>query len=298
MSVRPFPSAYLVPAMACWGLGTVLTKYALGGFTPLTLLPIQLLASVSFLAMALVVRRERPAFGRVNRRAAALGILNPGIAYALGLIGLSRIDASMSVVLWATEPLFIVALALLILKERITARSAALLTFAIVGVVMIVGAPKEAAPVVGVVLTLAAVAACALYSVLLRHMHLTDGTVGVVFLQQAVALAFALIVFAIATTVQQPTQPTPTPLEITAAFTAGVLYYGAAFWLYVGGLRLTTATRAGMYLTLIPVFGLAFSYLLLDERLDAMQITGALLVLGAIGALSQLDADTTHVGRS
>jgi probable blue pigment (indigoidine) exporter len=297
MSVRPFPSAYLVPAMACWGLGTVLTKYALDGFTPLTLLPIQLLASVAFLVMALVIRRERPSLGSENRRAAALGILNPGIAYALGLIGLSRIDASMSVVLWATEPLFIVALAFLILKERITARSAVLLTLAIVGVLLIVGAPKGTAPIVGVVLTLAAVVACALYSVLLRHMHLTDGTVAIVFLQQAVALAFALIVFAIATAVQQPTQPTPTPLEIIAAFTAGVLYYGAAFWLYVSGLRLTTATRAGMYLTLIPVFGVAFSYLLLDERLDAMQITGALLVLGAIGALSQLDADTTHVGR-
>ena len=32
--------AYLVAAAASWGLGTVLTKYALGGFDPTLLLPL------------------------------------------------------------------------------------------------------------------------------------------------------------------------------------------------------------------------------------------------------------------
>lgn len=289
MPARPFPSAYLVPAMACWGLGTVLSKYALNGFTPLTLLPLQLVVSVAFLAVVLAIRQERPRLTPENWRAGALGILNPGLAYALGLVGLSRIDASVSVVLWATEPLLIVALAFLILKERIGLRTALLLAVAMTGVVLIVGTPTGSAPIVGVLLTLAAVSACALYSVLLRRLHLTDGTVPIVFLQQSAALAFALLVFAIAMAADGTEQLAPTVLELSAAIAAGILYYGAAFWLYVSGLRLTTATRAGMYLTLIPVFGLVFSAVLLDERLTTSQIAGTVLVLGTIATLTTLD---------
>lgn len=288
MPNRSLPAVYLVPAMACWGLGTVLTKYALSGFTPLTLLPIQLLTSVAFLGVVLALRLERPRPTQENRQAAALGILNPGIAYALGLLGLSQIDASVSVVLWATEPLLIVVLAFLILRERIRFRIGVLLALAMIGVLLIVGAPTGSGPVVGVVLTLAAVSACALYSVLLRSMQLTDGSVTIVFLQQVTALVFALLVLLVATTGQRPDPLTPTSLEIAAAVGAGVLYYGAAFALYVSGLRRTTATRAGMYLTLIPVFGVVFSRLLLDETLTAVQVVGAILVVVAIGGASGL----------
>ena len=126
------------------------------GFTPLTLLPLQIVVSVAFLTVVLALRRERPRLSPDNWRAGALGILNPGLAYALGLVRLSRIDASVSVVLWATEPLLIVALAFLILKERIGPRTAVLLAVAMTGVVLIVGTPTGSAPIVGVFLTLAA----------------------------------------------------------------------------------------------------------------------------------------------
>ena len=58
---------------------------------------------------ALVEGRGFPA---EHRRAHSwLGVLNPGVSYALGLAGLARITASASALLWATEPILILLIA-------------------------------------------------------------------------------------------------------------------------------------------------------------------------------------------
>ena len=109
----------LVLAATCWGVGTVISKAALDEVPPLTLLPIQL--AVSLVILAVLMRRQgisfrsdgSPLLGR-------LGLLNPGAAYALSLLGLATITASLSVLLWALEPLMILFLAGWFLRERIT----------------------------------------------------------------------------------------------------------------------------------------------------------------------------------
>jgi len=110
--------AYLVGAAMCWGLGTVLSKYALGGIDASLLLPFQLTCSVLLLGTFLLATRS--SLRGINRsmQIAALGVLNPGIAYALGLIALAHINASVSVMIWATEPVVIVLLAFALLRER------------------------------------------------------------------------------------------------------------------------------------------------------------------------------------
>ena len=76
----------LVAAAACWGLGTVVSKQIVDDVAPLTLLPVQLAASCAVLLAVTLVRRESVAWTPPVQRIAALGVLNPGIAYALGLI--------------------------------------------------------------------------------------------------------------------------------------------------------------------------------------------------------------------
>jgi drug/metabolite transporter (DMT)-like permease len=61
-----------------------------------------------------------------------LGLLNPGISYALSLVGLPYATASLSALLWAVEPLLIVGLAWLVLHERQTAGFLILSAFALV----------------------------------------------------------------------------------------------------------------------------------------------------------------------
>ena len=283
-------SAVLIGAAACWGLGTVLSKYALGGFDAAVLLPFQLTCSVLLLGAFLFITGSSIRGIQQAFRIGALGILNPGIAYALGLNALAQIDASVSVIVWATEPVLIVLLAFAFLHERLPLWSVLCLASAMAGVALIVGAPSEAGSLTGVGLTFTAVLACALYSILLRRMELTDGTLPVVFLQQASALAFALVMLFVAQGVGSWGPVDVTAAQILSAMAGGALYYGAAFLLYVAGLRRTSAARAGMFLTLIPVFGLVFSSLLLGETMGARQLLGSMVVIGSMAVLAVREA--------
>ena len=171
MMFKNLSRSFLVGAAASWGLGTVLTKKALDGFTPEALLPIQLVVSVGVLGAAFLISRSSLTEVRRKGQLAALGVLNPGVSYALGLAGLALIDASTSVVIWATEPVVITVLAVLVLREHISARLLACLAVAMVGVGFVVrpaigggGSP------LGIALLFGAVSACALYTVLVRKM--------------------------------------------------------------------------------------------------------------------------------
>ncbi len=283
MSAPPTRHVLLVvAATACWGCGTVLSKQVLDrGVPPLTLLAIELAASCLVLVLATGVLGLAPARSPALGRLAALGILNPGIAYALGLLGLLTITASMSVLLWATEPILILLLARLVLGERIGVLTATAVAIALVGVVLVVHRPGASGATTGIILSLAAVSACALYSVLTRRWLLDDSSLTVVLAQQLTALACAVVVtaFVIATAGVELGLPTDATTWALACL-SGTVYYGFAFWLFVSGLRGVPASTAGSLLPLIPVFGVAASHVV-GERLGGGQWVGAAIVVGA-----------------
>lgn len=279
--------AALIAAAACWGLGTVVSKQVVDDVAPLTLLPMQLAVSCVFLLAITVARREPFGWTPPMRRLAALGVLNPGLAYALGLVGLTTITASMYVLLWATEPVVILLLAALVLREHIPTALAASIAVAVLGVLLVVYQPGAAGNGAGITLTLVSVGFCAAYTVLTRRLLLDDSSLTVVLAQQAAALGFA-IVLATAVDVVGGTGWELTGLSATAwlgAGLSGVLYYGLGFWFFLTGLRLVPASYAGAFLPLIPVFGLAGGYLV-GERLELRQWVGAVVIVVATAAIA------------
>lgn len=279
--------AALIAAAACWGLGTVVSKQVVDDVAPLTLLPMQLAVSCVFLLAITVARREPFGWTPPMRRLAALGVLNPGLAYALGLVGLTTITASMYVLLWATEPVVILLLAALVLREHIPTALAASIAVAVLGVLLVVYQPGAAGNGAGITLTLVSVGFCAAYTVLTRRLLLDDSSLTVVLAQQAAALGFA-IVLATAVDVVGGTGWELTGLSAAAwlgAGLSGVLYYGLGFWFFLTGLRLVPASYAGAFLPLIPVFGLAGGYLV-GERLELRQWVGAVVIVVATAAIA------------
>jgi drug/metabolite transporter (DMT)-like permease len=61
-----------------------------------------------------------------------------------------------------------------------------------------------------------------------------------------------------------------------------VLYYAAAYWLYLGALRRVPASIAAGSFYLIPIVGVAAGSLVLGERLGPGQWLGAAIVLAAV----------------
>jgi probable blue pigment (indigoidine) exporter len=279
----------LILAATCWGLGTVISKAALDEVPPLTLLPIQLTASLVVLGVLMRSRgisfrtEGSPLLGR-------LGLLNPGIAYALSLLGLATITASLSVLLWALEPLMIIVLAAVFLRERMTPAFVALSLIAVIGMVVVVYDPDATSgQLVGVALTVAGIACCAVYSVIARRwIPDAEETSQVVLAQQAHALGLALVlVVAVGLAGGQVVPTLLTPLGLASAVGSGVLYYAGAYWFYLGALRNVPASFAAVSFYLIPIVGVAAGTVFLGERLDPRQWVGVIVVLSAVLAIAR-----------
>jgi drug/metabolite transporter (DMT)-like permease len=287
---RPRFSAWsLVAAAACWGTATAISKRAVEEIAPLTLLPIELAVSIIVLLLASTVTSDRT-LPTHNRAALGwLGVLNPGLAYALSLAGLARITASTSALLWATEPVLILLLAWMLLRQRPSVRTITCAAIALAGVLLVVAQPGIRLSVVGVLLTVAGVGACAVYTVLSSRYLGDSATLGVVLLQQGSAFGFAVALgLGAFITGHAGSLADVSATGWASALTAGALYYGVAFWFYLHALRRCTPAVAGLFINLVPVFGISSAALLLEERLTSRQWVGSALILVAVTAVARL----------
>lgn len=279
-------TSYLVAASACWGIATVITKHLLTSIPPIMLLNLQLLVSVGLL-WPLLIFKGRPLPAKEKWLSVGwLGLLNPGVSYTLSLIGLTTTTASMSTLLWASEPVLILLLAGWLLREKLTLRLILLSFIALSGVVLVSGLATgdwATGHLSGNLLILGGVLCCAFYTVLARRGGQDFDPLFAVAIQQSFALGWALMLL---------------PLEWQSglwmdlrelgglswlwAGISGVLYYGLAFWFYLQGLARVEASMAGVFINLIPIFGIAGAYLFLGERLSPAQWMGAGAILLAV----------------
>jgi len=105
----------------------------------------------------------------------------------------------------------------------------------------------------------------------------------VIALQQTVALIFVCALLPFQPFIVGPATSFAMPASGWLwAISSGLLYYALACWFYLRGLRRVTAGTAGVFLNLIPVFGIASAYLLLGERLSRAQWLGAALIVTCV----------------
>lgn len=280
------PSASLVVAAAFWAFGTVVAKHLLTSLPPVAFLILQLVPSVIVLWILVLANGMPRVTWREMLPIAALGWLNPGLAYTFSMLGLARTSASVATLLWAAEPALIVTMAWLVLKERVTARLVGLTAMAAGGVLLVSGIfdLEASAETGGAALILGGVLCCALYTVLSRRIVTAVDPLLIVALQQTVGLIWAIGIWPVEGS--SPAEFGALPLrDIAAGAVSGLMYYVVAFWFYLRGLRSVPAAIAGMFLNLIPMFGVSAAYLFLGERLVAAQWIGAAAILISVCAL-------------
>ena len=291
------PVIPLILAAACWGSGTVLSKEAIGVAPPILLLPAQLASSLALLAAVAWIRREPVQLVTRPRRVGALGLLNPGLAYSLALVGLTQVSASVAVIVWATEPAMVALLAAAVLRERLPRPVAALSVVAVLGTVFLAGETGSATTAIGVAVLATAVGLCAIYTVATRSWMAGDSeTLGIVTAQQAAGLCLALVAAGVAVGAVGPTALVVTgrpslqgPLGAATVVGSGLVYYGLAYWFYLSALRRMPASIAATSFYLVPVFGLAVAFAF-GERLDVRAWLGAAVVLVAVSGIGVLSA--------
>lgn len=277
----------MVGCSAAWAGGVVATKHALDvtGSSASSLLIVQMAASVAALAVAVAVTRAPT---RGAWRHGWLGLLEPGLAYQLSLAGLALTSAASASVLGSVEPAVVPLVAWLLLRERPTAPFLAVVAGATVGAALVSLAPStDDRSLGGDLLVLAGVGAAATYGVLAsRRVHVA-GPLGTALAHQVWALGL-VVVIAVAGSGLGSVPTDATGLAWAAG--SGILGYALPFWLYLSAVTRISAARAATYLTLIPVFGVGLSVLLLGESIGWVQAVGAALVVLTLRLGTQVDA--------
>src|ERR1700722_16438766 len=275
--ITRLPLAALITASLFWGTAVSVTKYALGGFGPITLLAFSLIAGTAVLWTIVILRGHRPPLPW--RRAVVLGLFEPALAYAGDLLGLARTSAANGALLSGLESVFIVLLAAVFLRERITGRITVALALALAGAATLEGTGSFAGAGLGDLLVLAGVLSAAAYTIVARGMG--DGSDPLTVTACQFTTATILILPAVAF-VWAPHAETP-PSHVAARFWCaaifvGVIGYAASFLLYNYAIARVRAAPAGIIVNLIPVFGLASAVFWLGDSLTAARVLGAIMI--------------------
>jgi drug/metabolite transporter (DMT)-like permease len=211
---------------------------------------------------------------------AFLGVLSPGINYALAVGGLSRTSASAAALISAVDPIAVVLLSLAFLRERLDLRGALLVAVSFAGLVLVADPFAGNASVTwGSVMVALGVLAAALYVVLLQRVEDVDpvAAVAVQFVAGAITLvAIALIANGSGTLSALARLPAP---YLVATIAAGPLLDYLPFLLLTYASKHLSGTTVGVAFNLSPLWAVAIATVFLSERLDVAQVAGGVLVL-------------------
>jgi drug/metabolite transporter (DMT)-like permease len=234
---------------------------------------------------------------RTSVKIGALGWLEPGLAYFFSLAGLASTRAGIASLLQATEAFMVMALASVLLRQRLKPIAVGLGILAMIGVALAtdigLGGGPDHSSIGGPLLVLLGTFCAALYVTLSSRLVGDHEPLYMVGMQQlfALALAFALALrepFALASIA---------PGQLALIIASGILQYSLAFWFYLLAMRHLPARTAGMFLSLIPIVALVEAYVFLGEALRIVQWAGVVLVLASI-LLFTRTSDDEHGGHA
>jgi drug/metabolite transporter (DMT)-like permease len=287
MSRRRLAIALLTLAALSWGFGIVMTKITLEQLRPVDVLGVELVVGA---AVVCGVRLVRGGVGATSawRGFALLGLLEPGLSYALGDFGLDKTGAADAALLVSSETLFAAVLARLVLCERMGRRVVFAIAAGFAGsVVLGLGATgSNSASVVGDVLVLGSSAAAAAYTVAARRIARAGQpdalSVTAVQLVVAAIVCAPLVVAAVAA--GQSNLGQADAAHMLAAVATGLLTTAIPFVLFNLAIRDVEVAGGALVLNLVPVIAATLAVVLLGEALGALQLfAGAVIVLAAFG---------------
>ncbi|PJF36405.1 MAG: hypothetical protein CUN49_05585 [Candidatus Thermofonsia Clade 1 bacterium] len=277
--------AAMIAAAALWGSGTALSKYVLDHIPPLTLVFFELFASCSVLWLLFLYSGKRSRVNRRTVRHAWAGILDPSLTYLFFALGLSLTSASSATLIMASEPVIVIGLAWLLLRERIPPHFHPIIAAAVIGTLLITlsGTDEGVPTLLGDIFVLLGTASTALYTIVSRASARQMPPLLLAMLQQTCGLFFIMALMPFEWLSLGLPELSAVPLYVWLLIgLAGVTQGALALWLYLRALKVIPATQAALLLTLIPIFGVSSAALLLGEQLTWWQLVGGALILAAL----------------
>ncbi len=262
---------------AIWGGSFLFMRIAAKDFGPLPLVEVRLVSGVVILLPFLW--RARARITRAHwLRFALIGALNSAIPFSLFAWGAERAPAGIGAIANSMTVLFAALVAFVVFREHIGLRRGIALVVGFVGVVILASGRIAGENVMGAALAGTAASLCYGFSINLTRHWLADlpPTVAV-----AGTLGCATLMVAPVAALTWPAAPIPAASWL-AATALGVVCTGIAYWLFFRLIQRVGPARASTTTYLVPIFGVAWGWLLLGETPTWTMVASAVLILGSV----------------
>jgi drug/metabolite transporter (DMT)-like permease len=270
----------LIFLSALWGASFPLIRVASPAFGPLGLAGIRCALAALVLAVLMRALRQQWPGKAAWRRITVVSLLTVVAPFVLfnwaGLV----LPAGYSAVLNATAPLFGIMGAAVIGEERLTGRRLAGCALGFAGVALLVRLGPIAVDAKVVMAALAGLIASCCYglgAILMKRATLAQGPLPASAAVHVAATVLLLLPMAATVPSMRPTTGATLSVAVLGIVTSGFMY-----WLSMRLMREIPASAATSPAFMIPLFGVTWGSLFLDEPLTAGMLPGCLLVLAAM----------------
>jgi drug/metabolite transporter (DMT)-like permease len=283
-------------AVFIWGATYVVTKIGLGSMGPNTLGFYRGFLGSLFLISIIAIQGQLTQFIEVFKKNwktfALLGFVGITLSMIVQNTALTLTTAGLfSIILATMSPLFIALISIIFLKEKATRNKIIALILGLIGVSVIlinrelftnIGGFKS---ILGQLLSLATAAVWAIYSVQNKKF---SKNISAIFLTTGAYLCGTLFLAPVSIIFENPLVFLNFNLSswIVISF-LGFISAGLAFFLWAFGFTKIEASKAGMFMYLIPVVSLVLGWLLLRETLSFQAILGTAIILSGVVLLEK-----------
>ena len=264
-----------------WGASFLFIRLAVPSFGPVALSGTRSFIAALTLMPLMLLKGHWPVFKQYWKHLLVIGLISTALPFSFLSISTQYTSAGFASILNALTPLFSALVAWLWLKEYLTPAAVIGILLGFVGVLVMVFDRETITSNFVLLPVLAGLAGTLFYGLTGNYSRRFMGGVPVLVIS-AGSQVFATLLLCPVALYLWPAEPIPAASWLYAVI-LGVLCTGVAYILYFGLLETVGVARTVIVTYLVPVFAMAWGYMLLDEGVTVKMLAGALCILAGIG---------------
>lgn len=278
----------LVLLSALWGASFIYIRVAVPALGPFVLVELRVGLAAVVLALCAALVGRLPKLRRRWRQFVLLGAVNVAIPFSLISTAEINLTASLAAILNSTTVMFTAVVAAVWMGDALTARKLVGVALGIVGVTVLVGwdpITMNWTVALSVGAMLAASLAYALGSVYAKRTFADSPPLAIASGQLTAAAMLMLPLAAVSAPEQSPST-----IVVLSVLGLALPSTAVAYMLYFRLIANVGPTSTSTVTLLVPLFGLLFGVVLLDEPVGVGTLAGLVLILSSVTLITGLGA--------
>lgn len=281
---------------ALWGASFVFIRVAVASLGPFVLVELRVGLAAAGLAFSAALLRRLPKLRVRWRQFALLGLVNVAIPFSLISAAEINLTASLAAILNSTTVMFTAIVAAVWMGDALTVRKVFGVVLGIIGVTVLVGWDPIAvdwAVILSVGAMLVASLGYALGSVYAKRTFVGSSPLAIATGQLTAASLLIMPLAAVSVPDERPST-----IVVLSVLGLALPSTALAYMLYFRLISNVGPTSTSTVTLLVPLFGLVFGVLLLDEPVGLGTLAGLILILSSVTLITGLGFGSKEKSRA